>query len=82
MDLSAAQPRPLTPAGTLAAQAALLVAMGCGDACPYIHSVQREDWNLPDPKGQPPEPVRAIRDDSRERVGRLIATRGWRTAEG
>ena len=79
MDLSAVQPRRLTPA--LASQAALLVTMGCGEACPFIPGLQREDWDLADPKGQPPERVRAIRDEIRARVEQLIAARGWRTAE-
>src|SRR5580704_16860030 len=34
IDLSAHQPRLLTPA--LAEQADVVVTMGCGDACPYI----------------------------------------------
>jgi arsenate reductase len=79
VDLGAARPRLLTPA--LAAQAALLVTMGCGEACPVVPGLQREDWDLPDPKGQPPERVRAIRDDVRARVARLIATHGWRADE-
>src|SRR5713226_9613117 len=31
------------------------VTMGCGDACPFIHAEQREDWNIPDPKELPPD---------------------------
>jgi arsenate reductase (thioredoxin) len=77
IDLGAAQPRRLTP--ELAAQASLLVTMGCGEACPFVPGMPREDWNLPDPKGQPPERVRVIRDEIRGRVERLIAARGWRT---
>ena len=75
IDLGAALPRHLTPA--LASQATLLVTMGCGEACPLVPGVQREDWNLPDPKGQPPERVRAIRDQVRERVEQLVAMREW-----
>jgi arsenate reductase len=79
IDLSAARPRHLTP--EVAAQASLLVTMGCGEACPFVAGLKRDDWDLPDPKGQPPERVRAIREEIRERVERLIATRGWsRTA--
>jgi len=76
MDLSATHPRRLTP--ELASQASLLVTMGCGEACPFVPRLQREDWDLPDPKGQAPDRVRAIRDEIRGRVDRLIATRGWR----
>jgi arsenate reductase len=75
IDLGAARPRLLTP--TLAADAGLLVTMGCGEACPFVPGLEREDWPLPDPKGQPPERVRAIRDEVRARVERLIAARGW-----
>ena len=41
---------------------------------------KRRDWPLQDPKGQPPEVVRTIRDDVRERVRALLAERGWTRA--
>src|SRR2546425_2085584 len=41
VDLTAAQPRRLTPA--LASQAALLVTMGCREACPVVPGLLRED---------------------------------------
>jgi arsenate reductase len=75
VDLSGARPRQLTP--VLASQATLLVTMGCGEACPFVPGLQREDWDLPDPKGQPLERVREIRDDVRSRVERLIAAHRW-----
>ena len=75
IELGGVVPRLLTPA--LAEQAVLLVTMGCGEACPFVPGLEREDWNLPDPKGQPPEHVRAIRDEIRVRVDRLVAARGW-----
>jgi arsenate reductase len=75
VDLRSARPRALT--GALAAEATLLVTMGCGEACPLVPGLQREEWALPDPKGQPPERVRAIRDDIRARVAQLIDGRGW-----
>lgn len=75
IDLSAAQPTLLTD--ELATGAQLLVTMGCGESCPVVPGVRRQDWNLRDPKGQPIERVRAIRDDIRARVGRLIAAEGW-----
>ena len=76
IDLSAALPRHLTPA--MASQATLLVTMGCGEACRLVPGLQRENWTLPDPKAQRPERVRAIRDEIRAHVERLINTRGWR----
>jgi arsenate reductase len=75
IDLSGAQPRLLTD--ELAAGAQLLITMGCGESCPVVPSWRRQDWNLPDPKGQPIERVRTIRDEIRDRVGRLIAAGGW-----
>jgi len=75
IDLSTAQPARLTH--ELAASAQLLVTMGCGESCPVVPGLRRQDWNLPDPKGQPTERVRAIRDDIRARVERLIAADGW-----
>jgi arsenate reductase (thioredoxin) len=76
IDLSQARPQKLTEA--LAREASLLVTMGCGDACPYVPGLRRDDWPLPDPKGQPVERVREIRDDIRQRVEKLIAAEGWR----
>jgi arsenate reductase len=78
IDLSAAQPRRLTAA--VVAQATLMVTMGCGEACPVRPDLQRKDWNVADPKDQPPERVRAIRDELRERVERLVAAEGWQIA--
>jgi arsenate reductase len=66
VDLSGATPRRLTPA--LAAGAGWLITMGCGDDCPVIAGVRRDDWPLDDPAGQPLEMVRAIRDAIRARV--------------
>jgi protein-tyrosine-phosphatase len=43
---------------------------------PYIRGKRYIDWDLPDPKGQPLEAVRALRDDIKARVescGRLQA---------
>lgn len=75
IDLSSARPARLTD--ELVAGAQLLVTMGCGESCPVVPLVRRQDWNLPDPKGQPLERVRAIRDDIRARVARLIPAEGW-----
>ena len=79
IDLSGAQPRKLT--AELARGAALLVTMGCGEACPHVPGLARDDWPLPDPKGQPRERVREIRDALRVRVRALLAARGWGRAD-
>jgi arsenate reductase len=76
IDLSPATPQHLTD--ELAAGASMLITMGCGEECPYVPGVDRDDWALPDPKGRPIEEVRGIRDDIRARVESLIAKRGWK----
>ena len=75
IDLGDATPHRLTT--ELAERVNLLVTMGCGDACPFVSGLERTDWNLPDPRGQLPDRVRAIRDEIRERVRDLIARREW-----
>ena len=74
-DLRDVRPRLLTR--DLAEDASLLVTMGCGDECPHVPGLQRDDWPLPDPKGQPLPRVREIRDDVQRRVRELLETRGW-----
>ena len=75
IDLSDAHPRLLTDA--LAREVNVLITMGCGEECPYVPGVERDDWALPDPKGRPVGEVRAIRDDINARVAALVASRGW-----
>jgi protein-tyrosine-phosphatase len=75
VDLSNARPRRLTR--ELVADASLLVTMGCGEDCPYVPGLPREDWPLADPKGQPPVRVRGIRDEIGRQVERLVARQGW-----
>src|ERR1700731_4797964 len=74
IDLSEARPQKLTE--ELARDAQLLITMGCGDKCPYVPGLRRDDWPLRDPKGQPMAEVRAIRDDIRQRVASLLAAEG------
>jgi arsenate reductase len=75
VDLRQVVPRKLTDA--LAAEATVLVTMGCGEACPVVPGAVREDWPLEDPKGQPVERVRAIRDAIDARVRALAGRHGW-----
>jgi len=70
IDLRGMQPRLLTQ--ELADGATWLITMGCGDACPVVPGIQRDDWPLDDPKGQPLARVRVIRDDIRRRVDTLL----------
>jgi arsenate reductase len=50
----------------------VVITMGCGDTCPVVPGKRYEDWDLPDPAGQPIEVVRPIRDEIRYRVQALI----------
>ena len=75
VDLVGVAPRKLTDA--LAATAAMLVTMGCGEACPVVPGIRRDDWPLEDPEGRPLPAVRAIRDAIRDRVAALVEREGW-----
>ena len=75
IELEGVAPQFLSP--DLASQAQVLVTMGCGESCPVVPGIKREDWNLPDPKGQPIEHVRLIRDEIRRRVQELVKANGW-----
>jgi protein-tyrosine-phosphatase len=79
IDLSSAKPQKLTH--ELARDAQLLVTMGCGDKCPYLPGLRRDDWPLRDPKGQPIEEVRVIRDEIRDRVQSLVDKEGLSKSE-
>jgi arsenate reductase len=70
IDLSRAKPQKLTE--ELANGAQLLITMGCGDKCPYVPGLRRDDWPIRDPKGLSAEEVRAIRDEVKQRVQGLL----------
>jgi arsenate reductase len=76
VDLTQAKPALLT--AEMIAGANRLITMGCGEACPVVPpSVVRDDWPLEDPKGQPIERVRTIREEIRTRVEALVQAQGW-----
>ena len=75
IELAGVAPQRLTP--ELAAQAQLLITMGCGDECPVVPGAERDDWPLDDPKGKPLERVREIREEIRARVEVLVKQRSW-----
>src|ERR1700760_407119 len=60
-DLDVAQARPQKLTDALVSHAQLLVTMGCGDQCPVVPGLARDDWPFEDPKGKPRERVREIR---------------------
>ena len=53
-----------------------VITMGCGDDCPWVPALEREDWPLPDPKELPPEEFNAVRDEIERRVKDLISRVG------
>lgn len=75
VDLSSASTTRLTP--DLARDAQMLITMGCGDQCPVVPGLRRDDWPLDDPKGEPLPRVREIREDIRRRVVSLLEREGW-----
>jgi len=75
IDLEGATPQRLTE--SLARDAQWLVTMGCGDECPHVPGLRRDDWPLEDPKGKSAERVRVIRDEVRSRVVDLLEREGW-----
>jgi arsenate reductase len=75
LDISEARPQYLS--SDLCRDAHIVITMGCGDECPLVPGVEREDWPLDDPKDQPIESVRLIRDDIHARVVALIEERNW-----
>jgi len=76
IDLEGLAPQKLTD--ELAEKSAILITMGCGEACPYVPGLRRLDWPLEDPKGKSVERVREIRDEVRARVVALLETENWR----
>ena len=76
IELANHSPQKLTD--ELASKAAILITMGCGEACPVIPGLRRLDWPLEDPKGKSIERVREIRDDVRQRVLNLLEEEHWR----
>jgi arsenate reductase len=70
IDLSEREPKLLTTED--AEWADVVVTMGCGDECPYIPGKRYIDWDLPDPKGQAVEAVRATREEIAKRVEGLL----------
>ena len=76
VDLSGASTSKLT--AELAQGAQMLITMGCGDQCPVVPGLKRDDWPLEDPKGKPLARVREIRDEIRWRVEKLLEEEDWR----
>jgi arsenate reductase (thioredoxin) len=80
VDLSGQTPQKLTD--DLARGAGMLITMGCGEQCPVVPGLKRDDWPLEDPKGKPLARVREIRDEVKQLVERLLEERGWAQRNG
>ena len=50
------------------------ITMGCGDECPLVDAINREDWALPDPKHMSPGEFNQVRDIIEAEVKQLIAS--------
>ena len=55
---------------------AAAITMGCGDECPMVRAVLREDWGIPDPKEKSDEEFREIRDGIEAKVKNLLSLLG------
>lgn len=49
-----------------------VITMGCGDACPLVPSVSKQDWTLPDPKHLPLDEFRQVRDEIEQKIHGLL----------
>ncbi len=72
LDLGQEFPKPLTDIVVQAAD--VVITMGCGDACPIFPGKRYEDWDVPDPSGQPIDVVRDIRKEIEVHVKELLAS--------
>lgn len=60
------------PPATGAAQADVVIAMGCGDDCPAFPGARHLDWDVEDPVGNDIATVRRVRDEIDTRVRALL----------
>ncbi len=49
-----------------------VITMGCGDACPWIPALVREDWDIPDPRDMNEPDFREVRDLIGKKVKSLV----------
>ena len=71
IDIADQRPKLLSPDAVEAS--AVVITMGCGDACPIFPGTRYLDWALEDPAGKGVEAVRPIRDEIETRVRALLA---------
>jgi len=71
IDISGEYPKPWTDEIVRAAD--VVIAMGCGDACPLFPGRRYQEWILDDPAGHDVDGIRPIRDEIERRVRRLLS---------
>jgi protein-tyrosine-phosphatase len=71
IDISREIPKRLSTDQVQAAD--IVIAMGCGDACPVYPGKRYLDCNVPDPSGLELDAVRPVRDDIDRRIHQLLA---------
>ncbi len=74
IDITDQVPRLLTRQG--AANADVVVTMGCGAECPMFPDIDYRDWQLTAQTRQSVDHVRPVRDDIRRRVQALLVELG------
>lgn len=52
------------------------ITMGCGDECPLVDAIHRDDWAIPDPKHMNPDEFNQVRDQIEQRVIQLLESIG------
>jgi len=51
-----------------------VATMGCGDECPLISCIRREDWSISDPKNMSSKEFRGVRDEIERRVRTMLTS--------
>lgn len=49
-----------------------VITMGCGDTCPQLSALRREDWSIPDPKNMGQDEFNQVRDLIKLKVAQLF----------
>jgi arsenate reductase len=75
-------PQKMTPELISSKKVAVLVTMGCGEACPFVPGVKVVEWTIPDPDQQPLDRVRQIRDLLKSKVIQLAQDLGLALRNG
>ncbi len=52
----------------------MIITMGCGEECPLIPGIVRQDWDMPDPSGRDIEFMRSVRDEIEEKVREVCSS--------